>query len=334
MSSKLQFFISGVMVLFAGLGANVALASHLSNPACGNVVLDPTSLGGTETFDGCLLTGASNPKVGVVLLHGRGATPDADVVNELRISLNTAGYTTLSIENPAADPATDNTDFATYVADAQSMSPYAFPEAYARVKTAINHLGGLTGMQQIVVIGFSMGSRFGTAAVARISSPSLPIIGLVGVGMYNTSNVDPLDHDFTLDEVTVPVLDIYGDADTNAVTDKAGRVNAYVAGSGTSYTQVVLDCNAGLNTNECHKLVGLKGNDAMPLEVAVNGWMACNAPLAAANCGSAPPITSDGTVMVSSGGGGGGGGGGSMSMVPLGLLALFALVGVRRRFFQ
>jgi len=311
-----------ILVLFAS--GNSALASHTLDPVCGNVFLDPTVLGGTEAFDACLLEGANNPEVGVVLLHGRESSPDGPVVNELRTSLQTAGYTTLSIENPAADPVTDTRIFADYKTDATSATPYAFPETYARVKAAINHLQGL-GVTKAVVVGFSMGSRLGTAAVARISLPSIPIIGLVGIGMYNNSNIDPLDHDFTLDEVTVPVLDIYGDTDTSAVDGSAGRVNSYNAGSGTSYTQVVLDCDVALTTTQCHQLVNLKGTDSDPLETTVNSWMACNAPLVSADCGSAPAITSDGTVSSSSDGGG------SMGTVSLAGLALFALLGLRRR---
>jgi uncharacterized membrane protein YgcG len=255
------------------------------------------------------------------------------VVDELRNSLYRAGYTTLSIENPAADPVTDNRDFASYSNDALT-SNYAFPEAYARVQAAINYLQGL-GVQRVVLVGFSMGSRLATAAVARITSPSLPIIGLIGIGMYNTSGIDPLDHDFTLDEVSVPVLDIYGDADTNAVSDHSGRVTAYASGRGTAYTQVVLDCAAGLTTNDCHKLIGLKGSDGDPLESHVTNWITCNAPLTSADCSRAPALTWDGATVAGGTSGGGGGGGGSGGGGATAALSLAFLGGWRmRKFYQ
>lgn len=326
--NRFQCFL-GSTVLLLSLFAGVALASHVPTPICANLVLDPAGLGGsTETFDACLLAGAGTPTVGVVLMHGRTSSPDGPVVNELRTSLQTAGYTTLSIENPAADPVTDDRRFSPgYTTDVAGAN-YAFPEAYARVKAAINHLQGL-GVTQVVVMGFSMGSRFSAATVARISSPSIPIIGLVGVGMYNSgggNGIDPLDPDFTLDEVSVPVLDIYGDADTNAVTDSTGRASAYNLGSGTSYTQVELDCAGGLTTNECHKLMGLKGSDTDPLEMTVNGWMACKAPLITADCSNMPAGTSVGGL-----GGGSSGGGGSMGMLLLVILTLFTLASLQRR---
>jgi dienelactone hydrolase len=330
---KKWWWLIGI-ALVAGLVSGASLASHLSSPSCtGLVVLDPSSVGGHESFEGCLLTAPASPAVGVVLLHGRTSTPNGPVVDELRNSLYRAGYTTLSIENPAADPVTDNRDFASYSNDALT-SNYAFPEAYARVQAAINYLQGL-GVQRVVLVGFSMGSRLATAAVARITSPSLPIIGLIGIGMYNTSGIDPLDHDFTLDEVSVPVLDIYGDADTNAVSDHSGRVTAYASGRGTAYTQVVLDCAAGLTTNDCHKLIGLKGSDGDPLESHVTNWITCNAPLTSADCSRAPALTWDGATVAGGTSGGGGGGGGSGGGGATAALSLAFLGGWRmRKFYQ
>ncbi|HEC19107.1 MAG TPA: DUF3530 family protein [Gammaproteobacteria bacterium] len=329
-----------LIVLGLMLWPFVVMASHTLNPGCANVVLDPSGLGGsTETFDGCLLVGAGSPSVGVILMHGRTSSPDGPVVNELRNSLNAAGYTTLSIENPSSDPTDDTArEFADYLADAQSASPYAFPEAYARVQAAINHLQGL-GVSQVVLAGFSMGSRFATAAAARIASPSLPIIGLIGVGMYNTSGVDPLDHDSTLKETGMPVLDIFGDDDTDAESGRLGRVSSYSISGGSSYTQVMMDCAAGLSTNDCHKLVGYKGGNDQPLETVVNDWMACNAPLGVADCSNVFDLTWDGTLLgpvatvggggttdggSTNGGGGGGGSLGSVLLLCLGLLWVFS----------
>ena len=328
--NRLRYLAFLLAVLYLGLMANVTMASHTLSPACGNVVLDPSGFGGgMEMFDGCQLLGAGTPSVGVILLHGRDSSPEGPVVNELRTSLQRAGYTSLSMENPAANFVSDSRTFTDYTNDVLSATPYAFPEAYARVQAGISHLQS-TGVTQVVVIGFSMGSRFSAAAVARISSSAVPIIGLVGVGMYNSgggNGIDPLDVDFTLDEINVPVLDIYGNQDTNAITDNEGRIAAYDSGLGASYTQVELDCSAVVSTN-CHQLQGLRGSDTMPLEMTVNAWMACYAPLVTANCSSVPALTSEGVVTV---GLGGNGGGGNMAPVPLVLLGIFAGLRLRRR---
>lgn len=241
--------------------------------------------GSTAAFTGLLLEGSGNPDVGVVLMHGRQSQPDGPVVRQLRQALNSAGYTTLSIDNPIAGvdaaPANGNfRDFADYVADVSSTTPYAFPEAYARVRTAINHLQSL-GVEKVVVLGFSMGSRFMAAHVANGQQDELPIVGFIGIGMYATS-VSVLNHVNTLPNISVPVLDLYGDEDTNAKNTALARVAAY-NGDGFDYLTAMLDCAAGLTTNECHQLNGLKstnGESCQPLEETVLSWMIGTVPLA------------------------------------------------------
>jgi pimeloyl-ACP methyl ester carboxylesterase len=242
--------------------------------------------GSTAAFTGLLLEGSGNPDVGVVLMHGRQSQPDGPVVRQLRQALNSAGYTTLSIDNPYAGvdspPANGNfRDFADYVADVDSATPYAFPEAYARVRTAINHLQSL-GVERVVVLGFSMGSRFMAAHVAHGQQQNeLPIVGFIGIGMWANS-VGVLNPANTLASVSVPVLDLYGDEDANAKNTALARVGAY-NGEGFDYATVMLDCAAGLAADECHQLNGLKstnGESCQPLEMAVLSWMIGTVPLA------------------------------------------------------
>ena len=241
--------------------------------------------GSTAAFTGLLLEGSGNPDVGVVLMHGRQSQTDGPVVRQLRQAINSAGYTTLSIDNPYAGvdspPANgDFRDFADYEADVGSASPYAFPEAYARVRTAIDHLQSL-GVEKVVVVGFSMGSRFMAAHVAHGQQDELPIVGFIGIGMWANS-VGVLNPVNTLASVSVPVLDLYGDGDTNAKNTALARVGAY-NGDGFDYLTAMLDCAAGLTANECHQLNGLKspnGESCQPLEQTVLSWMIGTVPLA------------------------------------------------------
>lgn len=186
----------------------------------GSIKLDSCTEGGRGVFSGELLE-SSCASVGVVIFHGRGASPTGPVVEELRTSLHRAGYTTLSIENPK--PLNGMTDFQSYVDDVNGDN-FVFPEAYARMRAAINYFQSL-GVQQIVVAGFSMGSRLATAHVARGQKNELQILGLIGIGMYGTS-IEPLNISSTLDEVSVPVYDLYGDVDTNAVNTAVARATA------------------------------------------------------------------------------------------------------------
>jgi dienelactone hydrolase len=255
----------------------VLLATALSSHA-ENISLDSTNEGGNSLFSGELLE-TSCTRIGVVMYHGRGASPTGPVVEEMRLSLNRAGYTTLSIDDPI--PSNGQTDFASYVNEANPV----FAEAYARARTAINYLQN-RGVEQVVMAGFSLGSRLAAAHVARGQINELPIIGLIGVGMYGNS-IDPLNVSSTLDEVDVPVLDLYGDVDTDAVNTAAARLAAYNSGAGLDYTQTSVICVSGLN---CHQLEGLKGDDSMVLEVNINAWMQAVAP-ASQVPGCEPAIT-------------------------------------------
>lgn len=242
-----------------------------------------TEAGSSVNFSALLLhrlLGNSSNTTGIVLLHGRGGNPDSAVVRQLRKDLYNRGYTTLSIQEavPATYVEGDSSNkppYQAYLDDINNNENNVFPETYARVRTAINELES-KGMRQIVVIGFSLGSRIAAAHVAftRGHIDELPIIGLVGIGMYaGASDPDPLRTTLTLDEVVIPVLDIYGDKDTNSATTADARKAAY-GGNGANYTQMSLTCDAGLTTNECHKLVNLKGTSTSPLELEVSNWIA------------------------------------------------------------
>ena len=258
------------------------------------ISLNSATEGGDSLFSGELLTSIC-AKTGVVMYHGRGSAPRGPVVEEMRTSLHRAGYTTLSIENPK--PLNGQTDFTSYVNDVSSEN-YVFPETYARMRTAINYLQSL-GVEQVVIAGFSLGSRLSTAHTARGQIDEIPIIGLIGVGMYGT-NIDPLNISSTLDEVNTPVFDLYGDVDADAVITASARVNAYSSGAGTDYTQSILTCITGLN---CHQLRGLTGSDSAEFEVHINAWMQAFAPASLiTDCIPVePPVTTPSTP--SSGGG-------------------------------
>jgi len=233
--------------------------------------------GNSSTFNSLLRsTEPLQSTRGVILLHGRGGNPDAAVVRQLRNDLAERGYTTLSVQEPVpvgfAEGSGSKPPFQNYIDDING-SNLVFPELYARVRSALNYLQQ-RGVQQVVLIGFSMGSRMATAHLANGVIDEIPIIGLVGVGMY-ANNIAPLNIALTIGQVNVPVLDIYGSLDTNAVTTALSRKTAYEgSGIGPAMTQLILTCSPGLTTNDCHKLVGLKGTSTSPLEEAVANWIA------------------------------------------------------------
>ena len=258
-------FISGLIFLMSACGGGSSASDSTQA-----ITLDSSTEGRAGTFSALLLSdtevgGTPTNTTGIVLIHGRGGNPDTAVVRQLRKDLYARGYMTLSIQ--AAFPAA-GTSFQNYIDDVNNANE-SFPETYARVREAINELES-RGATDVVLIGFSMGSRMVSAHMENGQLNELPVIGMVGVGMYATS-IDPLNMQFTLDSVTVPVLDIYGHVDTNAVNTAAARVAAY-GGAGADYTQTVLTCPDGVVGNDCHKLVGLKGSSTSPLETRVANW--------------------------------------------------------------
>ncbi len=274
------------------------------------IQFDSAAEGGAGAFSGLLLEGSGNPDVGIILMHGRTSTPDGPVVRQLRNALNSAGYTTLSIDNPysAVDANMNGNfrDFNDYVSDVNGVN-FAFPESYARIRTAINHLQSLS-IDKVVLVGFSMGSRFTSAHFANGQRPgNLTLSGYIGIGMYATS-IGPLNHTNNMPAITVPVLDIYGDDDTNAVNTASARSTAY---AGTSYTTSVLDCDSDLMTNDCHKLLRLKstnGEICKELEFSAINWITSTVPLSTSQgLGICENVTAPVSAPATNSDGGGGG---------------------------
>lgn len=258
--------------LAAGL-AGLALLGGAALVHAVPLTLDASAEGGAGPFEALLEVPAASNGIGVVLLHGRGGNPNSAVVRQLRTWLPGEGYTTLSIQLPVPADLNGNgkPDFFEYEADVSGPDT-VFPESYARIRTALDHLESL-GIGRAFLVGFSMGSRIGAAHVARGQADEIPLLGFAGIGM-RANSIDPLNTALVLDEVGIPVLDLYGDDDLPAAATAALRAAAY-GGPAGGYTQVVLDCAAGLTLQQCHKLVGLKGSGSgRELETAVGAWMA------------------------------------------------------------
>jgi predicted alpha/beta-hydrolase family hydrolase len=145
-------------------------------------------------------------KTAVILLHGRGQSPTWLVVDPLRKGINTElGFHTLSLQMPQGVLKGRNKD------QWDDYGKY-FPEAYLEIQTGIAFLQKEKGVEKIYLMGHSMGSRMGTAFLA--ANLSAPIVGFIGVGIEN-GGADPLDSNRNLHKITIPVIDVFGDAEDN-----------------------------------------------------------------------------------------------------------------------
>ena len=315
---KIKISLISIAALFAVLNMLPVSAAQVSCSALPYTTAPNSSdtclsLGSADPYNAIFRQGTSN--IGVLFLHGRGQDPNGDVVRQLRNSLNSDGYTTLSIEDPVPP---GGTAFNNYVANETIIQNQLF----LRVELALAELKS-RNVDRVVLAGFSLGSRFATASAAawelnQLNTSGLNLIGLLGVGLYSSgpdstiSNINVLNSISNLSFITsIPVLDIYGDNDTPASTTAAARRAAY---AGDNYTQVELTCpNTSGNyfvqtatgivpyyggtgttgdTNRCHQLrngllfdpvsnsyvpdVVLRGSPNAPLETTARNWFASN----------------------------------------------------------
>ncbi len=269
-----------MMAIRTGLGLTLAgfLVSHVASAADPDCALLSYGAGvdgdtncvslstAASSFNGLLRDQGS--EVGVILLHGRNTAfdgrpmvhhPNAVVVKQLRTQLSGLGYSTLSIETPSLPAAADRNgngraDFFEYAANEDTMTA----EVFSRINVAIEALAARS-VKRVLLAGFSMGSRYATAATAAaqlgLLGNSRDVVGLIGAGMVSSlagsaptvaapttiTDLNGYDTLGNLALVTVPVLDIYGNRDSAVATTAAARRTAY-AGTLANYTQLSLAC--------------------------------------------------------------------------------------------
>ena len=157
----------------------------------------------TREFLG-IYTEADDARAAVVILHGRGFHPDwADVVNPLRVSLAEEGYATLSLQMPVLPK---NAKYYDYVP--------IFPAAFARIEAGLEFLRQ-EGHGPVVLIAHSCGVHMAMAWVRNRGDAG--INAFVGLGMGATDYQQPMRQPFPLEQMRVPVLDLYGAQEYPAV---------------------------------------------------------------------------------------------------------------------
>ena len=272
-------FKSGLFMASAGLLLVIASTTRAV----------PITLNASGTdFGAELLTGSSN--VGVIFYHGRASNPTGDVVRQLQNNLNANGYTTLSLSDPIP---TTGTAYSAYDSQEASINTQVF----ARLDAALTEMAN-QGVQHVVLSGFSLGSRFMTAAAAAwqtgIFDPSVDIdlLGLVGVGMYgdfylssptaanptSLSDFNVLDTHSNLAFIdSIPVLDLFGSNDTQSVNNAGIRSAAY-GGDPSMYMQAQLECPPNNGTYYAYTgssyvlYYGIDGSDIKNCHKLRDGW--------------------------------------------------------------
>lgn len=143
----------------------------------------------------------------VLILHGRGLHPDeGQVVHPLRVGLAERGWNTLAIQLPVLDKTALYYDYLPL-----------FPEAAGRITRAIEHVRR-TRTGPLVLLAHSCGAHMAQHWLMHGAGDARAMIdAYVGIGMGATDYGQPMREPFGIEQLEVPVLDLYGELDFPAV---------------------------------------------------------------------------------------------------------------------
>lgn len=172
---------------------------------------------GQHDFLAILTEAEDNTVGGAIILHGIGVHPDwPQVIHPLRVGLVEKGWTTLSLQLPILPNEAEQKDYLPII-----------PDAAPRIKAGIEYLRNM-GLKRIAVIAHSMGTRMAGHALATDS---------MGVNSYIAIGT-PQGASQHLNQIKLPILDLYGDNDLPGVIKSAPDRRAATS-SNPTYQQIV-----------------------------------------------------------------------------------------------
>jgi pimeloyl-ACP methyl ester carboxylesterase len=172
---------------------------------------------------------AKNPRSGIIiLLHDVGGHPNQQtIIKNLRTFFPEHHWATLSIQMPVREASAPVQDYYTL-----------FPEAKTRLIAALD-FAKKEKAENIVVIGYGLGSLMASYALADIKNENVKALVTISLPVPETSETSAQTLSL-ISKITLPMLDIYGALDmpnvVNSVRERqvAGKIN-------TDYRQVKLD---------------------------------------------------------------------------------------------
>ena len=185
---------------------------------------------GTSEFLGIFTEAAEDKGRAVIIMHGSGIHPNwQQVVQPLRVGLTEYNWNTLSIQMPILPNEAEYIEYAPL-----------YGEVAPRIKAAIKYLKD-NGSSNIVLIGHSQGA---TMAAYALATSDIDVSGLVAIGMGSYADDPRMVPTNSIEKITVPVLDLYGNEDLKEVleTTKARAAAAEKAGN-KDYKQVEITGN-------------------------------------------------------------------------------------------
>lgn len=164
-------------------------------------------------------------KRAAIVLHGIGVHPDwPQVVSPLRVGLAERGWATLSLQMPVLPNE----------AEIPEYKPL-FKEVAPRIGAGLGFLRN-QGIERVVIVAHSLGAPM---AIYYLTQNEGPITAFVGVGMNSGSGDEHLDSAVALQDISLPVLDLYGSDDLETVKKYAyKRAEAASKAGNEAYEQI------------------------------------------------------------------------------------------------
>jgi pimeloyl-ACP methyl ester carboxylesterase len=158
-------------------------------------------------------------------LHGIGVHPDwPQVISPLRVGLAEMGWNTLSLQMPI-------------LSSEAKISEYGvlFDEVEPRITAGIEFLKEQSG-QRFIIIGHSLGATMASYYLAQHKGS---VEAFVGIGMPANNADSRMDNASSLAHIKIPVLDLYGSADSEDIMKSSpARAAAAKKAGNEAYTQI------------------------------------------------------------------------------------------------
>ncbi len=152
-----------------------------------------------------LLTTSSVAQFSIIMVHGTGQGPDTSyLIGPLREILSEKKCNTLSIQMPVLS---DKAVYKDYLRE--------FPAARNRIEAAITYLLSTQPNIPIIIVAHSMGSSMMMDWASQSGAANVHALVAIGLGAINEEHL--LSMTFSPDKINVPVLDLFGEEDYEAV---------------------------------------------------------------------------------------------------------------------
>ena len=184
-----------------------------------------------------------------IVMHGTGIHPDwQQVVQPVRVGLTEHNWHTLAIQMPILHNEAEYIEYAPL-----------YDEVAPRIEAAIAFLKD-NGAKTIVLVGHSQGASM---AAYSLSKNSHDVTGFVAIGIGAYADDERMNSIKALEKITIPVLDIFGSEDLEAVLSSIDdRAAAAKKAGNMDYIQVKVSGAEHMFDGKEDELVG-----------AIAGWL-------------------------------------------------------------